>query len=171
MKLVEKLDITYDPAKLWNDCISIISTYGWGKVGQICLNHRDITTDPETRVFEGVGSLRDTGFKEGDFNTLNDMLRETYLETVLSWLPYKIGRFRLMRMAPRSCYSVHRDASMRVHLPLITNNQAFLIFPNHSLVSHLPADGAVYLTNTTVMHTAMNGGLDYRFHLVGALVE
>jgi hypothetical protein len=39
---------------------------------------------------------------------------------------------------------------------------------NHH-VTHLPADGSVYFTDTRGYHTAMNGGETHRVHIVAAL--
>ncbi len=169
--IVRKLDIKYDVARLWNECVLIIGKYGWGKLGQINMTHEHQTTDEIEKVFKGVGSLKDTNVREKHFDTFNENFKNSYLYEVFLSLPYQIGRFRLMRMRSRTCYSVHRDSSIRLHLPLVTNPQALMIFPNDSLVVHLPADGHVYLTETTILHTAMNGGLDDRYHLVGALKE
>ncbi|MDG2482753.1 MAG: hypothetical protein P8Q36_18090 [Alphaproteobacteria bacterium] len=40
---------------------------------------------------------------------------------------------------------------------------------NHH-VTHLPADGSVYFTDTRGYHTALNGGGGVRVHIVAALV-
>ena len=39
---------------------------------------------------------------------------------------------------------------------------------NHHL-THLPADGSVYFTDTRGYHTAINGGEETRIHIVAAL--
>ena len=39
---------------------------------------------------------------------------------------------------------------------------------NHH-VTHLPADGSVYFTDTRGYHTALNGGETRRVHIVAAL--
>lgn len=170
--LVIKLDAPHvHVPSIWHECIEIISKYGWGETGQLSLTHRAEIEDKELRVFQGAGSLRDTGFKELDFNTFNEEFSGGYLEGMFRSLPYNIGRFRLIRMRGRTCYSVHRDFTKRVHIPLVTNPQALMIFPAHSFVANLPANGTVYLTDTTVPHTAMNGGLMDRCHLVGSLCE
>ncbi len=168
---ITKLDIKYDITKLWDACLVVISRYGWGPTGQINLTHPTYIIDNNKKHFEGVGSLAGTGLKEKSFTVFNEEWRGSYLETVFKSLPYKIGRFRIMRVKSRTCYSVHKDSTMRIHLPLVTNPQALMIFPDEPLVVHLPANGHVWLTDTRKRHTAMNGGLDDRYHLVGALQE
>lgn len=166
--LITKLDVLYDAARLWDACLAIIAQYGWGPVGQINLTHRP-DCDPAESVFEGTGRL--VNAKERDFSVLNEVCRDTYIEEVVSAIPYELGRLRIMRVKGRTCYSVHRDTTQRVHLPMVTNPQALMLFPDHGLIVNLPVNGHVYLTDTTERHTAMNGSLDDRYHLVGALKE
>ena len=163
--MITKLGIHYDPNRLWAACLPLIETYGWGSVGQICLTYRPEVTDPTERIFDGAGT---SSRNERDFSLLNAACQDTYIEQVLTTLPFKVGRLRIMRMRGRTCYSVHKDHTMRVHLPLITNPQALMIFPDDAIIAHL-IPGQVYLTDTTQRHSAMNGGLDERYHLVGAL--
>jgi hypothetical protein len=168
--ITQKLDIIYDVDRLWAACCAIIDQCGWGELNQINLIHRPETTDPRERLFDGVGSLSALGLQEEAFTELNDICRGTYIEDVVQSLPCKLGRLRIMRLHIRRCMSVHQDTTMRIHLPLITNPQALMIFPDHAIISHMPADGHVYLTNTLLPHTAMNGGLEERCHLVGVVL-
>lgn len=87
-----------------------------------------------------------------------------YLEVAAkSVLP--IGRMRLLKLKPKTCYSVHRDNSIRYHFALHTNPECYMVFKNQGLV-HIPADGNCYATNTLLEHSAMNGSLEERVHLV-----
>jgi hypothetical protein len=38
-------------------------------------------------------------------------------------------------------------------------------------VTHLPADGSVYFTDTRGYHTALNGGEQRRIHIVAAVAK
>lgn len=80
---------------------------------------------------------------------------------------YNMYRARVMVLPAKTCYSFHYDHSKRIHIPLITNEKCFLLIENQSY--HLPADGSVYLINTTLYHTALNGtrGTFDRIHIVG----
>lgn len=171
--IVTELPVRYDVDRLWQACSALIERYGWGSLGQIGLTHRPETVDPVERLFGGVGSLSRQADKpkERDFTVLNELCHGTYIEEVYHSLPYAVGRMRIMRIEGRRCYSVHRDSSMRIHLPLVTNPEALMLFPDDGLIVHLPADGRIFLTDTTRRHSAMNGGLMPRYHLLAALCE
>ena len=75
-------------------------------------------------------------------------------------------RTRLMSMEPRSCYTYHKDTTKRIHIPLITNNAAFMVIEDKCY--WYPADGNYYLADTTKFHTFVNGHRDqHRLHIVG----
>tara|TARA_B110000914_G_scaffold220682_1_gene231182 strand:- start:25 stop:471 length:447 start_codon:yes stop_codon:yes gene_type:complete len=76
-------------------------------------------------------------------------------------------RTRVMAMYPYSCYSYHQDNTMRIHIPLITNDKCFMVIDDE--VSRYPADGNHYVVDTTKIHTAINGSLDVRIHIVGGI--
>ena len=50
---------------------------------------------------------------------------------------------------------------------MITNPGSLFVVNHH--VTHLPADGSVYFTDTRAYHTALNGGETRRVHVVAAL--
>lgn len=64
-----------------------------------------------------------------------------------------------------ACYTFHSDSSPRIHVPIITNKESFLVFM-HSGIHHLEI-GKVYWVDTTQIHSAMNGSSEWRLHLVG----
>lgn len=167
--MIIRLDLSYDVQRLWWECAAIINNWGWGDLNQINLIHRPEVTDRYQRWFDGVGQLSKLGLEEKQFMMLNEECRGTYIEEVIKSLPYRLGRLRLMRLRRRSCMSVHYDTTWRIHLPLVTNPEALMIFPEDALICHMPNDGRVYLTNTLKPHTAMNGGLEDRVHLVGVI--
>ena len=76
-------------------------------------------------------------------------------------------RSRLMKLEPFHCYSYHRDASKRIHIPLITNERCMFIIEDE--VHRYPADGNSYIIDTTKMHTAINASYEDRYHIVGCL--
>ena len=79
---------------------------------------------------------------------------------------YKSKGFRCMCLPPKSTMDYHVDFNNRINIPHITNDSFYYIFED--TLYKLPADGGVYLTNTKVKHTALNGSKDeYRFHLIG----
>lgn len=76
---------------------------------------------------------------------------------------YQICRTRIMRITSKVCYSWHMDETPRVHVPLITNQHAFMVVGNES--KHL-TEGKLWWVDTTKYHTAMNCGPLDRYHLV-----
>ena len=101
------------------------------------------------------------------FNKLNPIFSGTIFESVIN--EYNLTRSRFMLLAPWSCYSMHRDKTKRLHIPLITNDQSFIIFKDGP-AEHLPT-GWIYSVDTTKHHTAMNGSNDWRLHFIGCLPE
>jgi len=78
-----------------------------------------------------------------------------------------IGRLRILSKGLYNCNSWHRDPEPRLHIPVISNPGSLFVVNHH--VTHLPADGSVYFTDTRGYHTAINGGETHRVHLVAAL--
>ena len=79
---------------------------------------------------------------------------------------HNLIRTRVMLMKPRTCYYYHCDNTKRLHIPVETNENCFLLVDEKLL--HLPADGSVYTVDTTKMHTALNASKEDRIHIVGA---
>jgi hypothetical protein len=171
---VFQLKISFDLERVQREVLGILEhTHFHSEAGQICLNHRPGAAAP---YYDGVGSLWkiENGehvrlAAETDFSQLHPDLRGTYIEEVIErtreFVGRPIGRVRLMRLQPKSCLSFHRDSEVRVHLPIFTNEQCFMVFRNG--LFQIPADGSLYATNTIQQHTAFNGhATDARIHLV-----
>lgn len=106
---------------------------------------------------------------EIEFSEFNPKFRGTYFEEVHTELckRFPIGRTRVLSKGLYNCNSWHRDPEPRLHIPIITNPGSLFIVNHH--VTHLPADGSVYFTDTRGYHTALNGGESRRVHIVAAL--
>ena len=106
---------------------------------------------------------------EIDFSEFNPKFRGTYFEHVCQELSkrFPIGRTRILSKGLYNCNSWHRDPEPRLHIPIETNPGSLFVVNHH--VTHLPADGSVYFTDTRAYHTALNGGETRRVHLVAAL--
>jgi len=106
---------------------------------------------------------------EVDFCEFNPKFRGTYFEHVYQELTkrFPIGRTRILSKGLYNCNSWHRDPEPRLHIPIETNPGSLFVVNHH--VTHLPADGSVYFTDTRGYHTALNGGETRRVHLVAAL--
>lgn len=121
----------------------------------------------ETDWLRGIGkSTAKTPAWEHQFCNLQPTLKGTVIEDYLNWLDVPVFRTRIMLSRPKSCYSIHRDYSPRLHLPLITNKQCNFVFTNPAQLIHMPADGRTYWVDTRNEHTFMNGSLENRLHLV-----
>lgn len=114
-------------------------------------------TDP----FYATGRITDKEHKETDFTEF--LFDLPYTNSILK--ENKVHRARVMRMKPKTCYTYHQDYTKRLHIPLITNESCFLIVDKE--VMHLPADGSIYIIDTTKYHTAVNASLEERIHIMG----
>ena len=105
------------------------------------------------------------------FSEFDPDLKESYFATVHKELSlrFKIGRMRILSKGLYNCNSWHRDPEPRLHIPIITNPGSLFIVNHHA--THLPADGSVYFTDTRGYHTALNGGLFHRVHIVAAIIK
>jgi hypothetical protein len=117
--------------------------------------------------FEGISDLRystnpnkigEEDFK--DWITGTEMLQDI----VKQYKMRDVGRVRMLTMKPRSTYSLHHDPDLwRVHIPLITNPDAFMFVDGK--MWHLPV-GNVYLVKVEHHHLAVNAGNENRIHIV-----
>ena len=95
------------------------------------------------------------------------ILNEAYEGTVFADVIRDVNGIRSRIIHRNSCTtnSVHKDNSPRYHMALITNTNAYFIFPTLNEVIHIPADGYIYEVDTTILHTFVNCGPD-RTHLI-----
>ena len=112
---------------------------------------------------DGTGSFRGTDKVELDYSILNEIYEGTVFEDVIRDLTGV--RSRIMTKKMHTTYSVHFDPAPRYHLALITNPNAYFIFPTLNQIMHIPADGCLYEVDTTIPHSFVNCGPD-RTHLV-----
>lgn len=103
------------------------------------------------------------------FSEFNPAFAGTYFEEVHRELSkrFPIGRTRVLAKGLYNCNSWHRDPEPRLHIPIHSNPGSLFVVNHH--VTHLPADGSVYFTDTRGYHTALNGGETERVHIVAAL--
>jgi len=120
----------------------------------------------DARYFE---EAREDLVPEIDFSEFNPKFKGTYFEYVHKELTkrFPIGRTRVLAKGQYNCNSWHRDPEPRLHIPVTTNPGSLFVVNHH--VTHLPADGSVYFTDTRGYHTALNGGDTTRVHIVAAL--
>lgn len=137
---------------------------GWNQVKQIGIQGHKPDLDPLEEWKSSIG--RGTGIQ----------YPETYFKYPLFDIPlinrfiekYGLVRTRIMGMQEKSCYTAHNDLSKRIHIPLISNPDCFIMVEDR--VYHLEP-GKVYLVNTTLKHTAINASKNFRLHLVGSFYD
>ena len=108
------------------------------------------------------------GKRRGDeleYTNLNPFFKDTIFEVLIN--QYKLKRTRLMWVSPMTCYSMHKDTTPRIHIPMITNPECYFVF-KAGIIQHMPV-GSVYWTNTVNLHTFMNCSDKPRLHLVGVV--
>ena len=108
---------------------------------------------------------------EASFGEFDPLFADTYFEQVHAALSarFTVGRMRVLSKGLYNCNSWHRDPEPRIHIPIISNPGALFVVNHH--VTHLPADGSVYFTDTRGYHTALNGGEQRRIHVVAAVAK
>jgi len=183
---IQKLSLRFDIGRLrqaLNECLDRAEFLGgdWKEhgFGALPLTRRPGVAEVEDNDLSGRYWLRrDERYEEEPFEDLVDetaftefdpRFAGTYFETVHQELTgrFPIGRMRVLSKGVYNCNSWHRDPEPRLHIPIISNPGSLFIVNHH--VTHLPADGSVYFTDTRGYHTALNGGLEPRVHIVAAL--
>ena len=161
--------------KLW-DSDKVLGTGIHGQNRQTCLQRSNKSVvNPYT---DGAGARREWTIsrwqapKAKKKSIIKDqseykILNEAYEGTVFADIIQDVNgeRARIMEMNPSTTYTVHKDNSPRYHLALITNPNAYFIFPTLNQIMHIPADGYLYEVDTTILHSFANCGPD-RTHLV-----
>jgi hypothetical protein len=118
--------------------------------------------------FEGVSDLRynDANPKKIGEEDFKDWITGTEVlqDIVKQYKMRDVGRVRMLTMKPKSTYSLHHDPDLwRVHIPLITNPDAFMFVDGK--MWHLPV-GSAYLVKVEHHHLAVNAGNENRIHVV-----
>lgn len=142
---------------------------------QICLN----AIDGNSTWRDGVGKLleRYPQYKksmdvERQFTHWLPEFNDLYAKHVYDTLSQRwhLGRMRMMEVRAKTCYTWHKDVSRRLHVAIDTDPaKCGLIIED--TVHRIPADGNVYLADTTKYHTAFNAMERSRYHLVAVIVE
>jgi len=124
--------------------------------------------DKQGKPVCGPDGLPTRRFVEEEFTTLNPEIADGVLGQIYKDFAkdYRLSRYRLAVLKPKSCYSWHYDEEVRIHVPVFTNSGSFLITED-GVASHLPADGSTYLFDARSYHTAINADrVNMRLHLL-----
>ena len=98
-------------------------------------------------------------------SNLNPFFKGTIFEDIIN--EYNLYKTRLMWVGSKTCYSMHRDETPRIHIPIITYPDCYFLFKTGTL-QHLSA-GIVWWVNTKLHHTFLNCSDHPRLHLVGVV--
>jgi hypothetical protein len=147
----------------WNMDPDIVWTKFDEKSKQAGLQYRQ-GDDPWTSAVGRMSGNRNNCV-EHNFDQLNDFFKNSIFEELIT--EFKLYRSRLLWVYPFTCYTMHRDTSRRIHIPLISNKECYFVFKNLAPI-HLEV-GKVYITDTTKFHTFMNCSDKPRLHLVGVI--
>ena len=135
---------------------------GWANLGQVGIQGHKPGLDPNIEWKSSIGRVSklqypETYFKYNLFNipTINRIMNK-----------YGMLRTRLMQSDPKTCLSLHQDMSKRIHIPLISNPDCLMIIEDRT---YYLEPGKIYLTNTTLRHTAVNASDMPRVHIVGCI--
>ncbi len=178
---IQRLDLKFDLEQLRAALHQVLGVSAWQGEGFYALpmTQRPGDTHASANDLSGRYYLRpDDSYREcaredvvdeSAFSELAHAFRATYFEQVYNELTqrYPIGRMRILMKEPLTSNSWHRDPEPRIHIPVYTNPGSLFIVNHH--VTHLPADGHAYFTDTRAYHTAVNGGETNRVHIVAAL--
>ena len=118
-------------------------------------------------------SLKEDRLSETAFTCFLDEFKSSYLYEIYSRLSkgFDLGRFRIMTLPPKTCYSFHVDKFPRFHIAVFSEPGVSGII-NNNRVFEIPCDGFVYELNTSLKHTAFNSSLDVdRTHLVADILK
>lgn len=181
---IEKLPITFDIARLrqaLEEALTLTQFKGDldAGFGAFSLTRRpgaevetanDLSGLFYTRVDDSYEEVeREEAVDEFAFTEFVPQFINTYFHEVWTALTQvaAIGRMRVLSKGLYNCNSWHRDPEPRLHIPIVSNPGSLFVVNHH--VTHLPADGSVYFTDTRGYHTALNGGESHRVHIVAAL--
>ena len=180
-------DLKFDVDRLKNDLKVVLNkkkfnSLGISHFGAIALNQ--IPNNPDSIKGHNMRGVywtipdetgkevsRDIKIDESKYTQVTPEFENTYFQEVYETLKkkFKIGRVRILLKEPRSTLSWHKDPEPRLHIPIITNLGCSMVIEN--VAKHLPADGAVTITNNTKYHNFFNGGEQARIHLVACVLE
>lgn len=109
-------------------------------------------------------------FQESSFTQCCDIFKNTEFEKIYKLLTdnHKVGRIRIMKIDPKKCMSWHTDSSKRIHYVLSTSSGAHLVVEDEVKFLEL---NSWYIVDTTKKHTAFNGSMNSRIHLVAVVCD
>lgn len=126
----------------------------------------ELSTLPKTEqvLLQSDGIHTDTGFYPNENEFHIPMYDLEYTNSLLE--KFQLVRTRFMTLGKKSCYTWHRDPTMRLHIPIEVNDGSFMVIEDEVIRFEV---GKVYIVDTTKHHTAVNAFREERTHVVGVL--
>lgn len=164
-------DIDYQKILEEANSVKMALGKGWRDIDQVGIQGHKPNLDPLEEWDKSIGYPIVDG-KSGYPGQIK--YPETYFKYPLFDIPtinrcldkYGLKRTRIMKSNSKSCLKLHSDLTKRIHIPLISNPDCFMMIDDQ--VYYLEP-GKIYLTNTTLKHTAVNASSSFRVHIVGCL--
>lgn len=161
---------------LFGELLQVIDEHNLHEHKQISLTSIDGSDDWTC----SIGSILDLPYREKLYSKINKSLQGTHIHKLIQENS-QYYRWRAMKMPPHGTYSIHKDGqqgvtNIRCHIPIVTNNQAYMIFFGEDknninpTLEHLEC-GKIYEVNTTDYHSALNFGDQDRWHIIGVKYE
>lgn len=179
--MLKEIELDIDYQRLVNEVLSMgVIDFLHANARQMSVQHRGITGDKQLtescqslvydwdrydQTIDNEPPVRDQILDERSFIETCDMFKGTYIGNVVEFLKLRYGvyRGRFMLMRYKTCLSMHVDQSPRLHIPIITNQDSFMVVDD--VVCRLQY-GKSYIVDTRLPHTAVNSGKKDRTHLV-----
>lgn len=135
--------------------------YDWDRSEQVW--------NEEEGTYNWIVPPRENPMSEEDFVVTTECFRNTVFDTLLHDLTsaYSVGRVRIMKLAPKTCLTWHKDNTKRIHYPLKTHEGCLMIIGDE--VRHMP-ENTWWLTDTLHDHTAINASTEPRLHIVACVL-
>jgi len=177
--LVQLVHTDIDHQRLADEMHQLLGKHDLHQLQQVSLTSLDGSND----WLGSTGKQKDLRYHERFWSEVNSAVQGTYMhECIQRYGQYY--RWRLMKLDQKTTYSVHSDSqpglvNYRLHIPIITNIDSYMVFYDQrpadntttSCTYHHLAAGNSYCVNTTGLHTAVNFGVDHRYHMVGVRYE
>lgn len=172
MKYMSRLDWqVQDMNILQADFQELIAKYEFvgNQIGMTC------RPGAEHPLQDNIGSISRRSITEGTyleesvFSEFVPELKDTYFHHIYKTLPFKVGRMRITKLPPGTCYGTHIDYGARYHIVLITNPHVWFFFDSgkERAMRQIPLDHSLYVIDATIPHTVFNGHLsDDRYHIL-----
>lgn len=168
--LNEKTEYFYDPEVLKQELLRYKPMFT--DMDQLSIMYDPSRNLPEEPHLQCIGSSP-LDILDWNFTSVSPVFQDSIFVKLLEQVNRPTKRVRLMRMRPRSCYSLHIDTYKRLHWALLTFPECHMSFQIGDGFTgfHIPADGYGYMVNTRIRHTALNPTTEFRYHLVIDVME